>query len=284
MLESRTKVLLFLYIYTKTNTMIILPDIHGRNFWKEAILGKENEEIIFLGDYLDPYLFEDEFANFGDPDMDISALDKQDLLFEKMKDNLNSIIEFKKTHPKNVILLLGNHDLHYTFIEKGSRYDYRHAGEIWNIFEKNKEIFRMAYEKNINGKRFIFSHAGISTNWLKAHKLGLQGWTEANIVDWANNGYLVRNGQFLNALNDISNYRGGFNWYGSMVWADFREYLEKDNGLIGDYQIFGHSQLKENPFVWDTFANLDCRRAFILNDEGNLTEINGTILEKTKKQ
>ncbi len=36
--------------------MLIVPDIHGRDFWKEPVrdaLGKEH--ILFLGNYLDPY-------------------------------------------------------------------------------------------------------------------------------------------------------------------------------------------------------------------------------------
>lgn len=36
--------------------MIVIPDVHGRVFWRQAVndyLGKES--IIFLGDYLDPY-------------------------------------------------------------------------------------------------------------------------------------------------------------------------------------------------------------------------------------
>ena len=35
--------------------MIIIPDIHGRTFWKKAVKGHENDEIVFLGDYNDPY-------------------------------------------------------------------------------------------------------------------------------------------------------------------------------------------------------------------------------------
>ena len=36
--------------------MLIIPDIHGRTFWKECIETKrENEIVVFLGDYLEPY-------------------------------------------------------------------------------------------------------------------------------------------------------------------------------------------------------------------------------------
>ena len=37
------------------NDLIIIPDIHGRTFWKEAIQKYPNSKTIFLGDYLDPY-------------------------------------------------------------------------------------------------------------------------------------------------------------------------------------------------------------------------------------
>ena len=39
--------------------MIVIPDVHGRTFWRQAVneyLGKEH--ILFLGDYLDPYTYE----------------------------------------------------------------------------------------------------------------------------------------------------------------------------------------------------------------------------------
>ena len=253
--------------------MLIIPDIHGRTFWKDAVNGRENEDIIFLGDYLDVYKYEEAFIDKSDNE-----------IFESIMENFKEILDFKKEHKKKVILLLGNHDLSYTCIDKASRYDWLHAGEIYNIFNSNRELFQMAYEKVINDKRFIFSHAGISKNWLRGHDLILKGWTEKNIVDWANNAYLVKNEHFFSALNDISNYRGGFDWWGSMVWADFQEYLDEEDELIGDFQIFGHTQLKDNPFVWNKFADLDCRRAFILNEKGLITELDGKILEKTEKK
>ena len=71
--------------------MIIIPDIHGRTFWKDCVKGHENEEIIFLGDYLDPYPAE--------------WITRKEAIL-----NFQEILEFKKAHMNNVILLLGNHD------------------------------------------------------------------------------------------------------------------------------------------------------------------------------
>ena len=35
--------------------ILVIPDDHGRGFWKEFVKGHENEMIVFLGDYTDPY-------------------------------------------------------------------------------------------------------------------------------------------------------------------------------------------------------------------------------------
>ena len=53
--------------------IIIIPDVHGRTFWKDAVYKYRNVEgvhIVFLGDYLDAYKdidgieAEDAIANF----------------------------------------------------------------------------------------------------------------------------------------------------------------------------------------------------------------------------
>ncbi|MDE5880282.1 MAG: hypothetical protein K2H60_01000 [Muribaculaceae bacterium] len=35
--------------------IIVIPDLHGRTFWKEAVEKYPDADTIFLGDYLDPY-------------------------------------------------------------------------------------------------------------------------------------------------------------------------------------------------------------------------------------
>lgn len=239
--------------------MVIIPDIHGRNFWKEAIDGRENEDIVFLGDYMDPY-------------------DYEGITYVKALENFKEIIEFANSHP-NVTLLLGNHDCHYLSesIDKSSRYDYLHVPEIISVFKSYTGKFLMATERTINGKRFIFSHAGIGRKWLNNHELIFKdiNWDKINIVDWVNNAWEVRDGHFLSVLNDISYRRGGFEDYGSIIWADTLDHYGDSKGanLFGDYQIFGHTQTESEPLIFDKFANLDCRRAFLLNDFGVITEL-----------
>lgn len=73
--------------------MIIIPDVHGRLFWKDAVAKrKDGEMVIFLGDYLDSYE---------------STINRES--FKKSFENLKEIIEFKKTNEDTCILLFGNH-------------------------------------------------------------------------------------------------------------------------------------------------------------------------------
>ena len=105
--------------------MIIIPDIHGRSFWREAIEKvKEDEEIVFLGDYVDPY--------------DWEGFTREDAI----KD-LEDVIELKKAGPDKITILLGNHDFQYVDFENDfrSRYDYKNAPKIHGLFLENIELF-----------------------------------------------------------------------------------------------------------------------------------------------
>lgn len=86
--------------------MIIIPDTHGLDFWKDAVSKRQdNEKKIFLGDYLDPH---------G------GKINKA--AFEQCFDNLCQILEFKKVNEKSCILLFGNHELSYLFGWWATRY------------------------------------------------------------------------------------------------------------------------------------------------------------------
>lgn len=249
--------------------MIVIPDIHGRSFWKDVVDGRENDKIVFLGDYMDPYSYE--------------GID-----YDQAIANFKDIIEFANSHA-NVVLLLGNHDCHYLSqsIDRGSRYDFLHTPEIVSVFKSYTGRFLMAIECTIGGKRYILSHAGIGRRWLDNNKQLFKDadWEKINIVDWVNNAWDVRDGKFMTSLNDISYRRGGFEDYGSMIWADIMDHYsdKKGEGLFGDYQIFGHTQCESEPLIFEKFANLDCRRGFILDDKGEILEMDGTPAIKVDK-
>lgn len=67
----------------------ILPDIHCRSFYK-PILEVKDSPVVFLGDYMDMYHFEDGLS------------DEQGL------ENLKEIIDYARNN-SNVTLLAGNH-------------------------------------------------------------------------------------------------------------------------------------------------------------------------------
>ena len=115
--------------------MIIIPDIHGRDFWKKPVyenLGKEH--IIFLGDYMDPYE------------------DEQIAPWEVFP-QLEEIVKLKEKNSDNVTLLLGNHDIHYlTEKGRGGRYDYIRGAQIKHFLIEHADSFQLALSSEVGGK------------------------------------------------------------------------------------------------------------------------------------
>ena len=225
------------------SSLVIIPDVHGRTFWREAVRTHPDDGFIFLGDYLDPY-----------PHEDISREDA----FAGLLD----IIDFKKRNPDRVTLLLGNHDLHYLYPEMmGSRYDFRNAERNAHLFHDNQTLFKMAYETVAGGRRFLFSHAGVGMGWIRQSFPGLA--PEELTAELFND--LVGYPRFMDALGDVSCYRCGDKPWGSMVWADVQEQGYEENQLPSVVQVFGHTQVAM-PFNFENrIYCLDCRRCFRLD-------------------
>ena len=211
---------------------LVLPDIHSRSFWKETV-DKWTGQIIFLGDYIDPYSFEwpDELPN--------------------PVNSLLEILDFKDCNQERVTLLLGNHDFHYLFNGyNGSRLDFINWDALHQIYNEDKEFFQIA--KQIDDT--LFTHAGVSKDWLKRHDLKLPE-TDADI--YLNEIYKASPEIFW----EMSWERGGIDKTGSPIWHDVREFDVDET----HFQVFGHTQLKDNPIKMDNWACVDCRRPFIID-------------------
>lgn len=240
--------------------ILVIPDVHGRTFWKGAVenFAEGCDKIIFLGDYIDPY-----------KDEDITR--KQAIAI------LEEVIDLRVNNPEKVVLLIGNHDAHYMLrnFPRSTRYDSSNSYKIKEIYASHKSLFKLAHEETVNGKRILFTHAGLMNSWVERNK-PIVGDTSA---DSLNRLLDVPGG--ITALSDISNYR---TWLGeetgSILWSDIMEKadvdLEKnitpndDSVAEGyDYQVFGHTFLK-NEIITDKWACLDCRKAFIINENGDL--------------
>ena len=202
--------------------MLIVPDIHGRTFWKDVM--RSPEDIIFLGDYLDPY-------------------EEEGISADEALENFREILKFKKENPGRVTLLLGNHDLSYIYPwMECSRHNDLKEKEIGDIFEDSRELFKLSH--TLDG-RYVFSHAGFNPIWVRKH------FGDMRILE------VAEENQFSpESLYEISGFRRGWDSAGSIVWADVREFRDED---FGCYQIFGHTQLRE-PYWGENFACLDCRK------------------------
>lgn len=233
--------------------MIIIPDVHGRTFWHQAVSGHESEQIIFLGDYTDPYTYEGIEYWMG-------------------LRSLLEVIAFKRQHPQNVVLLLGNHDLSYL---SSHLFRCRHDDENHEIIKQtlldNLSLFDIVHEERIGQRRYLFSHAGILPDWLEEHSAVLGNIETGHEAIRLNQ--LFHQGILYPALGAVSVYRGGEHPAGSCVWADVEEFIDATPDLLaGCYQVFGHSQLQQ-PLITDRFACLDCRRAFRLDADHRFSEL-----------
>lgn len=194
--------------------ILIVPDVHGRTFWKEA---KEKihevDTCIFLGDYVDPYDYEDGVINGSD--------------HEALVDNMKEIIQFARDNAPKVILLLGNHDAHYlseSLEIRSSRYNSLVKNELVRIINDNIDLFR----KCVVCCGYLFSHAGVVRGWLSYN-----GYTgDFNDV------YEVES--FIN--NSTIEVAAQVYPSGGPLWADISEH---EHGDLSFLQIVGHTQLKE---------------------------------------
>lgn len=227
--------------------ILVIPDLHGRQFWREPVinnLNNPNIHIVFLGDYLDPY-----------PEIDNITPEEA---FEEFKYLIQTI---KDT--ENVTMLLGNHDYSYwgNMVKlNGCRKDTERKYEIANIFNNNKSLFKIAYEYD----KYLFTHAGVILDWFN-HFYPEQPINAETLNNLINNPH---------ALMQVPYERGGYSKNGSCIWADLMEH--QFNRDIGYYQIFAHTYqwLSKEPIIQPNFAMLDCAKAFELDTEsGEIIEI-----------
>jgi len=198
---------------------VIIGDIHGRNIWKDIVSKESYDRVIFVGDYFDSF--------------DIPGLDQIH--------NFNEICNFAKSSEKEVVLLVGNHDLHYMNI--GQKYSGFQPGfqfDISSILSENSDLLQMIYRFD----DVLVSHAGVSPVWMDEN-FG-DSWSFDNMTD---------------KINDLFKFRprsfrfSGWDPYGddpsqSPVWIRPSSLLKsntRNSNLIKDHliQIFGHTQMSQ---------------------------------------
>lgn len=227
--------------------ILIIPDVHGRRFWREAVERYPQADTIFLGDYHDPY-----------PQEGISE--------DESLENFRELVGYARAHP-NCHLLLGNHDLHYLCdFGEACRQDFENSAAIVSLLKDNLDLFSIATLRDLGGKKVVFSHAPILRDWIE-----MVGETEnvALLVNRLNRlltTIVDKPWETEDMLGYISEYRGGYESVGSPVWADVREIDSHSLIPTADYSIFGHTQLRMAS-ITAKWADLDSRKAYLIDEE-----------------
>lgn len=251
--------------------IILIPDVHGREFWKAPVMeykDKPGVQIVFLGDYLDPYPHEG-----ITPEQSITGF--------------LEILEVAR-ESKNITLLLGNHDLHYLphfHREYGCRRINSRLEELGKLFTDNMDLFSVAWDIEIQGKTYLMTHAGIIDEWFEwitGQCVQFRGETYASFMglspEDAERLKIPLTSEGLNSLISfpagldvlwmVSYERGGGFPWGSCMWADIHEHLYRKNNLPDVYQIFSHTLTYpdlDSEYIDSKLAMLDCGRAFVLS-------------------
>jgi predicted phosphodiesterase len=238
-----------------TNKIVIVPDVHGRTFWR-SVLKNKSDIIVFLGDYCDPYPQE--------KITDVDALRE-----------LRDIVEFKKANKNRVILLYGNHDLGQgdTVFPKcrcGTPMTQRKFNEY---FVNQKELFQITWQCKQNDIDYLFTHAALTQRWIDQNDETLSKYLFYKESSWADRlGVLFDHHPKLFAQPGRS--RGGYEPSGSPVWADVEDRIWGKG--VGVFNIFAHNR-SQRPYIdyEKQFAMLDCQKIFILEDN-KIMEYNDT--------
>lgn len=203
--------------------IIVIPDIHGRDIWKQIVEKEKNaDKIVFLGDYLDSF----------------------DITPYKQIENLKEILEYKRENTDKVTLLMGNHDYHY--MPQPIAWGVRYSGFNGILVPEVTPVFNDAFQKKdiqvcYVHNNIIFVHAGLSKTWCDIYNIDLD-----NLQESVNDLIYERIAAF-----DFLHSPNSFDYgdpYGDNIWQS--PLWIRPHSLIidrlDDYtQVVGHTQVSE---------------------------------------
>lgn len=207
-----------------TKRIGVIPDIHEKQYITERILDRlwneyQVDEIVMLGDYFD------KFERMSDP-----QLVEYFVWLEKIFRN------------KQIIPLLGNHDIHYLTNVRNyccSGFDPRKVNIMDEVFGKNGCNFpkRFMYSLQVRDEEvMVLSHAGVHTGMFGP----FDDITKVETFDRLNDSMVEK---FTLSEYDFrigpGRSRGGWETKGGVVWQDWnKDFLPID----GVHQIVGHTR------------------------------------------
>jgi len=232
---------------------LTIGDIHGRsnwkvithgsymeyNIWDKAVIAGANaiaevwsdmpfmkyDKIIFVGDYVDSFTATD----------------------VTIKYNLLEILNFKKLMGDKVVLLLGNHDVQYIVSDQiCSGYRSQMRPDLSMIFNENLHLFTMAYQLEGEGKSYLWTHAGVTSGWLRELEKALNNPNhrfydiikERNLEKIADKINLAWEMRF-DVLYNVDAHSGGWQSWAGPLWV--RPPMLNEHYLENITQIIGHT-------------------------------------------
>lgn len=215
-----------------------IGDLHGRDVWQkfadisilmkgEGMYTTDYDYYIFVGDYLDSF-------------------DKTGV---EQIHNLKELIRFKEMYPKQVILLLGNHDIQYKNAKpfKMSNpylctgYNHLIHTDVYDLFKEYKNLFQMAFQI----ENYIFVHALITNSWYEKSftSVFFKFMNDMNMLDnlieyTVSERLNIAYEYMLDPIFDVGHIRGGFHMYGGPFWEDMKMVSD---GLASYHQVTGHT-------------------------------------------
>jgi hypothetical protein len=191
----------------------VISDIHSSTLWKDIVARERNgvDRFVFLGDYFDSKA--------------------EDITSDEQVDNFDDILEFKEEFG-NVDLLIGNHDLQYIGGARTNQFKLHTQmlvdDTLMDLVRNGTLQVCVAYDG------YLFSHAGISSVWMKEHGL-------ASITD-INNAFRY-NPLLVDFVTKPNGSLSGDNIYQSPLWIRPNSLCEF--ALSNYHQVVGHTRIEE---------------------------------------
>jgi hypothetical protein len=197
---------------------ISIGDTHGKAIADVVLkIINEHDKFIFMGDYVDSPVIDNLF----------------------MKKNLSDIITLKKKYLEKIVLLWGNHDIHYLLGEGHFCTGYRPGmkQDFYDIFHSNAGLFQLSFQTG----DYLWTHAGISRWWYEFRFLPFAEKQKegASFSEFLN----IAFDKQYKALFDVGYSRDGHAETGGPLWCDIEE-LEDDPWAVLN-QIVGHNRVDQ---------------------------------------
>ncbi len=208
--------------------IIALGDLHGLSKWKQIVENETYDKVIILGDMFDSF----------------------DIKSDDIHANFMDIVEFKRSQPDKVVLLLGNHELNYlSHGQKCSGYRPETKVCMSHILDelvKNGEMKVCHKEDDV-----IYTHAGVTKTWCDDNGIDID-----DTIDTQINELFLRNYKpFIFQSRSFRTSPYGDDVFQSPLWI--RPYSLKEDKIDGFRQVVGHTP-KRTVTIEDNIAFTDC--------------------------